>query len=226
MELPDLSAERNEATAIIKKLLFATKNMARPAATEIVQEFGRDPFLVLVSCILSLRTKDTVSLPASQRLFKRAKTPQDLLKISLNELAAIIYPVGFYKNKAKNLHEISRDLLARFNGQVPSTETDLLSFKGIGRKTANLVLGEGFGIPAICVDTHVHRISNRLGLVVTTTPEETEFALKKILPKDSWTEFNRLLVMWGQNICVPISPFCSKCAVFDQCKRVGVTRSR
>jgi endonuclease-3 len=226
VELPEYKADNSEASAIIQKLQIATKDMVWPAATEIIREFGKNPFLVLVSCILSLRTKDTVSLPASQRLFTIAKTPEQLLKVPLGSLERIIYPVGFYRNKSRHLHELSADLLDRFKGNVPSTEVELLTLKGVGRKTANLVLGEGFGIPAICVDTHVHRISNRLGLIKTRTPEETEIALKKILPKEQWVEFNRLLVMWGQNVCLPISPRCSKCPLFTECKRVGVTTSR
>lgn len=226
MELPECKAGYNEALAIIQKLQIATKAMVPPAATEIIREFGKDPFLILVSCILSLRTKDTVSLPASQRLFNIAKTPQQLLKVPLGTLERIIYPVGFYRNKSRHLHELSADLLDRFKGVVPSTEAELLTLKGVGRKTANLVLGQGFDIPAICVDIHVHRISNRLGIIKTKTPEETEIALKKILPKEQWVEFNRLLVMWGQNVCVPISPRCSTCPLFTQCKRVGVTKKR
>jgi endonuclease-3 len=226
VELPECKAGYNEALAIIQKLQIATKAMVPPAATEIIREFGKDPFLILVSCILSLRTKDTVSLPASQRLFNIAKTPQQLLKVPLGTLERIIYPVGFYRNKSRHLHELSADLLDRFKGVVPSTEAELLTLKGVGRKTANLVLGQGFDIPAICVDIHVHRISNRLGIIKTKTPEETEIALKKILPKEQWVEFNRLLVMWGQNVCVPISPRCSTCPLFTQCKRVGVTKKR
>ena len=200
--------------------------MVDPAVTQIVKEYGRDPFLVLVSCLLSLRTKDTVSFPASQKLFQLAKNPQQLLKIPSSQLETIIYPVGFYRQKAKQLHEMSRQLIEQFDGKVPQTEQELLSLKGVGRKTANLVLGEGFGIQAICVDTHVHRISNRLGLVKTKTPEETEVALKELLPKRYWIAYNRLLVMWGQNVCVPISPFCSRCAIYDLCQRVGVKKHR
>ena len=211
---------------IIKKLRKATVDMIEPAVTSIVKDFGQNPFLVLVSCILSLRTKDTVSLPTSRKLFLFAKTPQGVLDLSLEKIEEIIYPVGFYRNKARHLHEISRDLIGRFGGFVPDNEKDLLSLKGVGRKTANLVLGEGFGIPAICVDTHVHRISNRLGLVNTKTPKDTEVELKNILPKKYWIEYNRLLVQWGQNVCMPVSPFCSKCKIYDLCSRVGIKNSR
>lgn len=200
--------------------------MVQPASVSIVAEFGKDPFLILVSCLLSLRTKDSVSLSASKRLFKCAKTPQQMLKLSVWQIEKLIYPTGFYHRKARLLHAVSSDLLARFDGKVPAHLDDLLSIKGVGRKTANLVLGMAFDIPSICVDTHVHRVSNRLGLVKTKTTQETELALKKIIPRQYWIEFNHLLVMWGQNICVPLSPFCSRCALFDVCPRVGVTRSR
>jgi len=217
---------RNRAIQIVKRLRIATQKMEKPAATQIVEQYGRNPYLVLISCILSLRTKDTVSLPASLRLFAQAKTPQEMLKLPLDTIEKLIYPSGFYRNKAKQILQISKDILDEFNGKVPNTLDELLSFKGVGLKTANLVLAEGFGIPAICVDVHVHRISNRLGLIKTKTPQETEQALKKILPSEYWAEWNKLLVMWGQNICVPISPFCSKCAIADLCPRVGVKKSR
>jgi len=211
---------------IIQKLIESTRDMVEPASTSIVKKYGRDPFLVLVSCILSLRTKDTVSLPASIRLFEVAKTPKAMLGLSHKKIETIIYPTGFYRQKAKNLLEISKILLDKFDGLTPSNEKDLLELPGVGRKTANLVLSVGFGVPAICVDTHVHRISNRLGLVDTKTPDQTEIALKKILPEKYWLVYNNLLVRWGQNICVPISPFCSKCAISHLCPKIGVKKSR
>ncbi len=217
---------QKRAIKIIYTLREATKGVVDPAVTQIVKQYGRDPFLVLVSCLLSLRTKDTVSLPASHRLFHVVKTPEEFLTISTKQIERIIYPVGFYRKKAKQLQAISKDLIVRYDGQVPHSESDLLSINGVGRKTMNLVRGEGFNIPAICVDTHVHRISNRLGLVKTKKPDETERELKRVLPQKYWTEYNRLMVMWGQNICVPISPFCSKCAIFDLCPKIGVKRSR
>lgn len=217
---------KDRAIAIIKILRKATQGMEQPASLAIIQKYGQDPYLVLISCLLSLRTKDTVSLPASIRLFEYAKTPEQMLKLPIPKIEKLIYPSGFYRRKALLLHEVSRDLLARFEGKVPADLEQLLSIKGVGRKTANLVLGVAFDIPAICVDTHVHRVSNRLGLVKTKTTEETEQALKKILPPEYWVEYNHLLVQWGQNICVPISPFCSKCAIAKLCPRVGVTRSR
>ena len=214
------------AIQIVRILRNATQGMVEPASTSIVKEYGKDPFLILISCILSLRTKDSVSLPASRRLFQLAKNPKEILKLSVKKIEDTIYPVGFYRRKAKNLHEISSQIIKDFNGKVPDNQEDLLSLRGVGPKTANLVLGEAFGIPAICVDTHVHTISNRLGLVKTKKPEETEKELKKILPKKYWIEFNTLLVMWGQNICVPVSPHCSKCAISDLCPKIGVTKSR
>jgi endonuclease-3 len=218
--------QKCQVEAIVKGLRVATRNMEPPASQGIVSRFGRDTFLILVSCLLSLRTKDTVSLPASCRLFEHARTPQELLALPLSNIEKIIYPVGFYRRKALLVHSVSQELLTRFNGCVPGTYTELLSLKGVGPKTANLVLAEGFGIPALCVDTHVHRISNRLGLVQTRTPRETEAALKLVLPQEYWIEWNRLLVMWGQNICVPLSPFCSRCPIAPWCQRVGVTKAR
>ena len=203
-----------------------TASFLLPLSDHVIAEFGNDPFLILISCLLSLRAKDLVTIPICSELFKRAATPQQFIALPLADLEKIIYRIGFYKQKAKTLHAVSRELLERFDGKVPKTEEELLTLPGVGRKTANLVLGIAFNIPAICVDIHVHRISNRLGLINTKTPEATEEALKKILPKKHWIEYNKLIVMWGQNICVPVSPFCSKCAIYDQCKRVGVNKSR
>lgn len=214
------------ALRIISILRKATQDMEKPASIQIVEEYGKKPYLVLISCLLSLRTKDTVSLPASQRLFGHAQTPREMLKLPLSLIEKLIYPTGFYRRKARLLHEVSADLLARFKGNVPHTFKELTSISGVGSKTANLVLGMAFDIPAICVDTHVHRISNRLGLVKTRTPDETEAALKKMLPPTQWIEYNNLLVMWGQNICVPLSPRCSECAIADLCPRIGVKRHR
>jgi endonuclease-3 len=214
------------AVKIIEILRTATQGMEKPASVQIVERFGRKPFLILISCLLSLRTRDSISFPASCRLFAQATTPQAMLKLPLIAIQKLIYSVGFYRNKARLLHLVSRDLLDRFEGKVPNNKQALLSIKGIGLKTANLVLGAAFGIPALCVDTHVHQISNRLGLVKTRTPEQTEQALQKIIPKKHWVEYGYLMVMWGQNICVPISPKCSLCAIAPLCPRIGVTRSR
>lgn len=209
--------------AILEK---AIRNMTPTMSSQIVKDYGRDPFLILISCLLSLRAKDLVTLKISRELFLIAKTPQGILDIPLDHLEKIIFKSGFYKKKAKNLRQVCEFLIKNFNSIVPDTREELLLIPGVGRKTANLVLAQGFGIPAICVDTHVHRISNRIGLVKTVSPEETEFELMKIVPRDKWIEINNLLVIWGQNICVPISPFCSKCPLNQICKKVGVNKSR
>lgn len=200
--------------------------MVEPASSSIVAEYGKDPYLVLISCLLSLRTKDTVSWPASRRLFAHAKTPTQMLSLPVAQIKTLIYPCGFYRRKALLMHSVSQDLLDRFAGLVPQTREELISIPGVGIKTANLVLAVAFDIPAICVDTHVHRISNRLGLVRTKSVEETEKELMQVIPRELWGEYSRLLVMWGQNICVPVSPFCSKCPLFDLCPRVGVGKHR
>jgi len=186
----------------------------------------KSPFMVLISCILSLRTKDKVTAEASNRLFKLADNPEKMLGLSIKSIEKAIYPVGFYKTKAKRIKEICRVLLDDYEGVVPNEIDELLKLKGVGRKTANLTVTLGYGKLGICVDTHVHRISNRLGLVKTKTPEQTEFDLRKKLPKKHWLIYNDLLVTYGQNLCVPISPWCSKCRIFKYCKRVGVKKSR
>lgn len=220
------NTQKKRAITIIKILRTATKGMVEPAATTITKQYGRNPFLVLVSCILSLRTRDTVSLPASQRLFEHAQTPKTLLLLSPATIQKLIYPTGFYRQKTKQILMICAILLKKYHGKVPNTHEELIALPGVGPKTANLVLAEGFGIPAICVDTHVHRISNRLGLVKTKTVMQTEEQLKLILPKKYWSEYNKLMVMWGQNICVPISPKCSICPLLPLCPQIGVTRHR
>ena len=197
-----------------------------PTAITVIASEGRDPFRVLVACILSLRTQDTTTGPASERLFALAATPEEMLRLTPRQIERAIYPVGFYRTKARVLLGLSRDLLARFGGKVPDDIDALLTLKGVGRKTANLVVTIGYGKPGICVDTHVHRISNRLGYVRTRTPEETEMALRARLPRRYWIGYNDLLVTFGQNLCTPISPKCSVCPVRALCRRVGVTSSR
>jgi endonuclease-3 len=221
-----IEAKRDYVVNVIGILQKATKSMPDPAAIAIVKEYGKNPFLILISCLLSLRARDTASLPASKRLFKLAMTPKQLIDLPLHEIEKQIYSVGYYRSKAKQLKSVCSELLERFNGIVPSTYEELTSIKGVGPKTANLVLGEAFGKQALYVDIHVHRISNRLGFITTTTVEETQRELERIVPKQYWNEYSRLLVTWGQNICVPISPFCSKCPLYNLCKRVGVTRQR
>ena len=186
----------------------------------------KSPFMVLISCLLSLRTKDKVTAEASNRLFKLANNPEKILGLSIKNIEKAIYPVGFYKTKAKRIKEICKVLLDDYGGVVPDEIDELLKLNGVGRKTANLTVTLGYGKLGICVDTHVHRISNRLGLVKTKTPEQTEFALRKKLPKKHWLIYNDLLVTYGQNLCVPVSPWCSKCKIFKYCKRVGVKKSR
>ena len=190
------------------------------------QETSRSPFRLLVACVISLRTKDEVTAEASRRLFEIGPTPDRLAKLEEDRIARAIYPAGFYNTKAAQLKEIGRIIRDDFGDEVPASEADLLAMPGVGRKTANLVLGLGFGIPAICVDTHVHRISNRLGMVSTKTPEQTERALMEVLPCDLWVPINDLLVTFGQNRCHPTSPRCTSCPLADLCPRVGVTRSR
>lgn len=183
---------------------------------EIMENF-KNPYIVLIACILSLRTNDKTTYPATMRMLKLAKTPEAMAKIDADTLAKAIYPVGFYKNKAKQIIELSKTITEDLGGKVPNTIEDLVKFNGVGRKTANLVLAKGFGIPAICVDVHVHRICNRIGLVHTKNPEETEFALRKTLPKKYWLDINTILVTFGQNICKPTKPLCEKCPICEYC---------
>jgi endonuclease-3 len=181
---------------------------------------------VLIACLLSLRTQDTVTGPAAARLFARARTPRTMLRLPARRIARIIYPVGFYRTKARTIRTVCRLLLERFGGRVPDDLDTLLTLPGVGRKTANLVVTLGYGKPGICVDTHVHRIANRLGWVRTRTPEATELALRARLPRRYWIGLNDLLVSFGQNVCLPVSPRCSRCPVRGFCPRRGVTRSR
>ena len=181
---------------------------------------------MLIACLLSLRTQDTTTGPAAARLFALAGTPQAMRKLTAARIERAIYPVGFYRTKARVIRALCRDLLERFGGRVPDDIDTLLTLDGVGRKTANLVVTIGFDKPGICVDTHVHRISNRLGYVRTRTPDETETALRATLPRRYWIGYNDLLVTFGQNVCAPISPKCSACPVRALCRRVGVTASR
>ena len=197
----------------------------RPAVTVVAEE-GRNPFKVLVSCIISLRTKDEVTALASARLFDRAETPAAMQNLSVEEIASLIYPAGFYRNKAQQIRDISRSLVADYGGSVPDDIDERLLFKGVGRKTANLVLTLGFDKPGICVDTHVHRICNRWGYVATKTPDQTEMCLRSKLPGNYWIEINDLLVAFGQNHCFPVSPRCSDCCLAFRCPRIGVLKSR
>jgi len=203
----------------------AVKKWQTPAVTIVSQREG-DPFKVLISCILSLRTQDRTTGPASERLFALADKPARMVELPAEVIERAIYPVGFYRQKTRQIRDICRLLIDRYNGQVPDDLDELLKFKGVGRKTANLTITLGFGKPGICVDTHVHRICNRWGYVCTRTPEETEFALRSRLPEEYWLIINDLLVTFGQNHCHPVSPRCSSCPLAHLCERRGVTHSR
>jgi len=211
---------------IVAQLGRETKPFVEPLVDIIIKEYGKDPYLILISCLLSLRAKDVVTIHVCRDLFAVAKTPEHMLALTQHQLEKIIHKIGFYKNKAQVLRHVSQVLLDTFDGQVPKTREALLSIKGVGPKTASLVLGLAYGKPSVCVDVHVHRISNRLGLIQTKTPEQTEEVLEKLLPKKYWIIWNKLLVMWGQNVCAPVSPKCSQCAIKYLCKRVGVMKSR
>jgi endonuclease-3 len=220
---------RNWTAARVRELarrLDEFRSSCRVTTLAAEQESSRSPYRLLVACVISLRTKDEVTAEASRRLFALAPDPARLAELDEDRIAEVIYPAGFYKTKARQLRRIGAILRDDFASEVPPSESDLLALPGVGRKTANLVLGLGFGIPAICVDTHVHRIANRLGLVRTRTPEQTERALSKILPRDLWIDINDLLVTFGQNRCHPVSPRCAGCVLTDLCPRIGVTRSR
>lgn len=210
---------------VIRRLQADSKWWVTPAVTQVGQD-SKDPFRILIACLLSLRTRDKVTLGASQRLFERARTPQQLLSLPLRSIQKRIYPVAFYRVKSQRIHEICQHLIGRFQGKVPGTLEELLTLPGVGRKTANLVVTMGFKKLGICVDTHVHRISNRLGYVRTKSPEKTEMALRAKLPKRYWIPYNDLLVSFGQTICHPVSPWCSRCPVERYCRKVGVTYSR
>ena len=217
---------KNKCIHEVVRILWQEVSKWKTPAVTVVAARSRNPFDVLVSCLLSLRTKDETTAQAFARLQTRARTPRGLLRIPESELARIIFPVGFYNQKAKSLHEICRTLLRDYDGKVPDSIDELLKLKGVGRKTANLVVTLGHGKPGICVDTHVHRITNRWGYLSTSTPEQTEFALRKKLPPEYWIEFNDLLVTYGQNRCKPISPICSECPILSMCKQIGVTKHR
>ncbi len=184
-----------------------------------------DPFLVLISCILSLRTKDETTYPATLRMLKLGRTPKDFASMDEEILSQAIYPVGFYRNKARQIIELSKELVEKYDSKVPSEIDELVKFNGVGRKTANLTLAKGFQIPAICVDVHVHRISNRLGYVSTKTPDETEMELRKKLPKKYWLDINTILVTHGQNICKPQRPLCEKCCISKYCKTFNSSKT-
>lgn len=197
-----------------------------PSVTAIAGETGRDPWAVLVSTIISLRTKDAVTIVASRALLGRAATPRALLGLSEEDIAALIHPAGFFRTKAKSLRAIAAILIDRYKGAVPDDKDRLLELPGVGLKTANLVLSEAFDQDAVCVDIHVHRISNRAGWISTKTPDESEEALRAVLPRPYWKKINALLVLYGQRVCTPVSPRCSICVISGFCERVGVLKTR
>lgn len=204
----------------------AAQERTDPSVTTVAEHYSNDPWAVLASTILSLRTKDEVTLKTSRALLEKAPNPKALLTLSEKETIALVYPAGFYKTKAANLHKIAGILLEKYGGEVPSDLETLLELPGVGRKTANLVLIEAFDKDGICVDIHVHRISNRAGWLSSKSPDETEMILRDILPKKFWKMLNALLVLYGQKLCRPVSPFCSQCVIAPHCARAGVGKSR
>lgn len=209
----------------IEKIVDILKKAKQPLSdfVQLMETFHKTdngPFLVLISCILSLRTNDRTTYPATLRMLELGHTPKEFAGVNVDDLAAAIYPVGFYRNKANDIIELSKILVEKYDSKVPDEIEELVKFRGVGRKTANLVLSRGYNKPAICVDVHVHRIFNRLGYIKTKTPEETEFALRKKLPKKFWIDINTLLVTHGQNICKPVKPLCSVCPVEKYCEKL------
>ena len=210
---------------VLKILEKEYKKWDAPVVT-LIKERTNDPFRILISTILSLRTKDEVTRKASQKLFERAKTPEEILKLTCKDIEKLIYPVGFYRRKAYTIKKISEIILSEYQGKVPDKLEELLSLPGVGRKTANLVITLGFNKEGICVDTHVHRISNRFGYVKTRNPYETEMKLRKKLPREWWTKYNDILVAFGQTICKPVGPKCNICPVEKYCEKVGVGKNK
>ncbi|MDR0567981.1 MAG: endonuclease III [Spirochaetaceae bacterium] len=197
-----------------------------PSVTAVAERYRRDPWAVLASTIVSLRTKDEVTLEVSRNLLKSAPSPERARALPEEAIARLLYPAGFYRTKAANLKKIALILTEQYSGQVPADMDALLALPGVGRKTANLVLIEAFDLDGICVDTHVHRIANRAGWVASSSPEQTEFALRELLPRKYWKGVNALLVLYGQRVCRPLSPFCSRCAISAHCARTEVKKSR
>lgn len=208
----------NDKIDEIVKILNSA-NMPQSDFVKLMENF-KNPYLVLIACILSLRTNDKTTYPATLRMLKLAKTPEEMAEVNVEDLAKAIYPVGFYANKAKQIVQLSKEIVENYNSQIPEEIEELIKFNGVGRKTANLVLAKGFNKPAICVDVHVHRIFNRLGYVKTRKPEETEFALREKLPKKYWIDINTLIVTFGQNICKPQKPLCEKCPISKYCDKI------
>jgi endonuclease-3 len=226
--MPDGKTVKPEWDAIFNALEKWRMELAAqdPSVNTVAEHYSRDPWAVLVSTILSLRTKDDVTLEASKRLLEKAPSPAELAVIEEEEIAKLAYPAGFYRTKAASLKKIAAILLEQYSGKVPALMDALLALPGVGRKTANLVLTEAFDIAAVCVDIHVHRISNRCGWLKSQRPEETEIIMREILPHKYWKRINCLLVLYGQKLCRPVSPFCSRCVIKKHCAQTGVGRSR
>ncbi|MDP3918619.1 MAG: endonuclease III [Nanoarchaeota archaeon] len=210
---------------VITILRKEVKQWQVPIITLIAQ-MGKGPFRVLIATVLSLRTKDDVTAEAARKLFAKADSPEQMIKLTEKDIQKLIYPVGFYKVKAKNIKLICEKLVKEYDSKVPEEIDELLKFPNVGRKTANLVVSDGFGKPAVCIDIHNFRILNRFGYVNTQTPYETELEIRKKLPKKNWSELNYILVAFGQHLCRPTSPWCSKCPVVKYCERVNVEKSR
>ena len=217
--------KKSDINFVYKILKEEVKNYTVPVV-ELIEMQTKDPFKVLITTILSSRTKDAITMKAAKQLFSRVEKSQDLAKMTIKQIEKLIYPVGFYKTKAKHLRKFPKVLKQEFNNDIPKTLEGLIKLPGVGRKTANLVLAVAFNKSAICVDTHVHKIMNRLGYLKTKNPFQTEMILRKKLPKNYWTTINSILVAFGQHTCTPVSPFCSRCPVKKYCDKVGVTKSR
>ena len=200
---------------LMSELFFLLQNHPATLTESIKKQYPENVYLILISCLLSLRTRDVVTWPVADRFFKTVTSPEHMVSLEIPEIEAAIQSINFYRRKARVLHQVSVDLIEKYGSQVPKTVEELLSLPGVGIKTANLVLAEGFGIPAICVDTHVHRLSNRWGLVKTQTAEQTEKQLRAVLPEKYWIDWNRLLVVIGQNICTARCKGCKICTYFD-----------
>jgi len=222
---PQPRVPRGRIRAVMRRLALAIDGLEEPAIEKIAEDQQEDPFQVLIATLLSAQTKDAVTHAASTRLFRVARTPRTMAKLRVNEIERLIYPVSFYRTKAVHVRRTCEQILSRYGGDVPKTMEELLTLPGVGRKTANLVLILAHSSQDnICVDTHVHRISNRLGWVSTRTPDETEQALYAVARRQWWPLINLYLVTWGQNVCRPVYPLCGSCVLFDLCPRIGVTR--
>ena len=216
----------NDIHEVIALLRETIRQWPETTLAQVAEQTRRDPFRILIGTVLSLRTKDETTAAACERLFALADTPETMVNLSEETIDNAIYPVGFHTTKAKNILAICRLLIDKYNSRTPDEIDTLVTLPGVGRKTANLVVTIGYDKPGICVDTHVHRISNRWGCVKTKNPEKTEVALREKLPQEYWIGYNDLLVIYGQNLCKPVSPFCSRCRLASYCDRIGVEKYR